>query len=112
MAVASGLTILVRTLEFYIKVSTLPNIYSLLRLYSPEALEQHGLCRVISYIVQSLSAEKAFGAKLSSPIKAQLPPKWNTMGNAGHFLVNVGTVFASEAIYAAYTRLRHRLCTT
>ncbi|KIP06021.1 hypothetical protein PHLGIDRAFT_30681 [Phlebiopsis gigantea 11061_1 CR5-6] len=50
--------------------------------------EQHGLCRAISYIVQSLSAERAFGAKLASPIKVQLSPKVSTLGNAGDFLIN------------------------
>ncbi|KAF7791240.1 hypothetical protein EIP86_002254 [Pleurotus ostreatoroseus] len=50
--------------------------------------EQHGLCRVISYIIQSLSAERTFGTKLSSPIKVQLPPKWSTLGTAGDFLIN------------------------
>ena len=51
--------------------------------------EQHGLCRAISYIIQSLSAEKAFGAKLASPIKAQLPQKTASPGNAADFLINV-----------------------
>ncbi|EKM55702.1 uncharacterized protein PHACADRAFT_256512 [Phanerochaete carnosa HHB-10118-sp] len=50
--------------------------------------EQHGLCRSISYIIQSLSAERAFGAKLASPIKVQLPPKVTVLGNAGDFLIN------------------------
>ncbi|OCH95639.1 hypothetical protein OBBRIDRAFT_745433 [Obba rivulosa] len=49
--------------------------------------QQHGLCRVISYIIQSLSAERAFGLKLSSPIKAHVPPKWSTVGTAGDFMV-------------------------
>ncbi|GJE86851.1 high-temperature-induced dauer-formation protein-domain-containing protein [Phanerochaete sordida] len=50
--------------------------------------EQHGLCRAISYIIQSLSAERAFGAKLASPIKVQLPAKAAVLGNAGDFLIN------------------------
>ncbi|KAI0083976.1 high-temperature-induced dauer-formation protein-domain-containing protein [Irpex rosettiformis] len=50
--------------------------------------EQHGLCRVVSYIVQSMSAEHAFGTKLSSTIKVTLPPKANFLGNAGDFLIN------------------------
>ena len=54
--------------------------------------EQHGLCRAVSYIVQSLSAERAFGAKLASPIKAQLPPKISTLGNAGDFLISVSVI--------------------
>ncbi|CAL1704126.1 unnamed protein product [Somion occarium] len=49
--------------------------------------EQHGLCRAISYIVQSLSAERAFGQKLASPIKAHIPQKWAALGSAADFLI-------------------------
>ncbi|KAI0684267.1 high-temperature-induced dauer-formation protein-domain-containing protein [Cytidiella melzeri] len=60
--------------------------------------EQHGVCRVISYIVQSLSAENAFGIKLATPIKVQLPPKLNFLGSAGDFLVNaVYTMIATTS---------------
>lgn len=52
-------------------------------------LEQHGLCRALSYIVQTLSAEHAFGAKLGSPIKVQLPARWNTQGTLADFMINV-----------------------
>jgi hypothetical protein len=52
-------------------------------------LDQHGLCRAISYIIQSLSAERTFGNKLAAPIKVQLPPKATVVGNAGDFLINV-----------------------
>ncbi|TCD66472.1 hypothetical protein EIP91_001352 [Steccherinum ochraceum] len=50
--------------------------------------EQHGVCRAISYIVQSLSAEHAFGLKLASPLKVAVPQKRGTAGNGGDFLVN------------------------
>jgi len=50
--------------------------------------EQHGLCRAVSYILQSLSAEHAFGVKLVSPLKVSIPQKWGAIGNAGDFLVN------------------------
>ncbi|KAI0078173.1 hypothetical protein K474DRAFT_1683933 [Panus rudis PR-1116 ss-1] len=50
--------------------------------------EQHGLCRAISYIVQSLSAERAFCQKLTSPIKGHIPQKWVQMGNAADFLIH------------------------
>ncbi|KAJ7581051.1 high-temperature-induced dauer-formation protein-domain-containing protein [Mycena floridula] len=50
--------------------------------------QQHGLCRALSYIIQTLSAEPAFGAKLVNPIKAQLPAKWNTLGTAADFMIN------------------------
>ncbi|KAI0362682.1 hypothetical protein OH77DRAFT_1500300 [Trametes cingulata] len=49
--------------------------------------EQHGMCRVLSYMIQSLSAERSFGLKLTSPLKAQIPQKWATMGTAGDFMV-------------------------
>ncbi|CDO70695.1 hypothetical protein BN946_scf184798.g10 [Trametes cinnabarina] len=49
--------------------------------------EQHGMCRVLSYMIQGLSAERAFGLKLSGPLKAHIPQKWATTGNAGDFLV-------------------------
>jgi hypothetical protein len=51
--------------------------------------EQHGLCRALSYIVQTLSADPAFGPKLTKPVKAQLPVKWNAAGTAADFMINV-----------------------
>lgn len=51
--------------------------------------EQHGMCRVLSYLIQSLSAQRAFGAKLSSPIRAQIPQKFSAMGTAGDFMIHV-----------------------
>jgi hypothetical protein len=53
--------------------------------------EQHGLCRALSYIIQTLSAEPAFGLKLSGPIKAPIHSKWNPGGTAADFLINVST---------------------
>ncbi|KAI6006026.1 high-temperature-induced dauer-formation protein-domain-containing protein [Pisolithus albus] len=49
--------------------------------------QQHGLCRSISYIVQTLSAEPAFGKKLHLPVKIQLPTKWSTPGTAADFMI-------------------------
>lgn len=51
--------------------------------------EHHGLCRAISYILQALSAERAFNDRLTSPIRMQLPAKWAIAGNAGDFMINV-----------------------
>ncbi|TBU66059.1 high-temperature-induced dauer-formation protein-domain-containing protein [Dichomitus squalens] len=50
--------------------------------------EQHGMCRVLSYLIQSLSAERAFGQKLSSPVRGQIPQKYSTMGTAGDFMIH------------------------
>ena len=54
------------------------------------ATEQHGLCRALSYIIQTLSAEHAFGLRLTFPIKsAHIPAKWNVGGAAADFMINV-----------------------
>ncbi|VDB97691.1 unnamed protein product [Peniophora sp. CBMAI 1063] len=51
--------------------------------------QQHGLCRALSYIIQTLSAEHAFGLKLSFPTRpAHLPAKWNVGGAAADFMIN------------------------
>ncbi|THU95339.1 hypothetical protein K435DRAFT_755788 [Dendrothele bispora CBS 962.96] len=50
--------------------------------------EQHGICRALSYIIQTLSAEPSFGLKLLAPVKAQLPAKWHTSGTMADFLIN------------------------
>jgi len=54
--------------------------------YAPE---QHGLCRALSYIVQTLSGEKSFGARLSGPIKGQVPAKYNNGGTMTDFFIQV-----------------------
>jgi hypothetical protein len=60
------------------------------RLYSNSVTEQHGLCRALSYIIQTLSAEHAFGLRLTFPIKsAHIPAKWNVAGAAADFMINV-----------------------
>ncbi|RXW24176.1 hypothetical protein EST38_g1654 [Candolleomyces aberdarensis] len=49
---------------------------------------QHGLCRAISYIIQALSAEPAFGVKLAEPMKALPTTTWNGVGTGGDLLVH------------------------
>lgn len=58
-------------------------------------LEQHGLCRAVSYIVQTLTAESTFCLKLTTPLKAQVPQKWGTLGHAADFMINVSNTFVS-----------------
>ncbi|KAF9483787.1 hypothetical protein BDN70DRAFT_851104 [Pholiota conissans] len=50
--------------------------------------QQHGVCRAISYIVQTLSAEPSFGLNLGNPIKAQIPTKWGPVDSAADFLIH------------------------
>ncbi|EIN03674.1 hypothetical protein PUNSTDRAFT_47999 [Punctularia strigosozonata HHB-11173 SS5] len=49
--------------------------------------QQHGLCRALSYIIQTLSAERAFGMKLTTPMKTPLPAKYNAQGTLGDFMI-------------------------
>ena len=67
----------------------LPAWVFILSSYPSEFIEQQGLCRSLSYIIQTISAEKAFAAKLNAPIKVQVPPKWHIPGTAADFLINV-----------------------
>ncbi|THH08544.1 hypothetical protein EW145_g2645 [Phellinidium pouzarii] len=55
---------------------------------SKDKQEQHGLCRAISYIVQTLSAERAYNDKLVAPIRMHLPSRWASQGSAGDFMIN------------------------
>ncbi|KAI6028312.1 high-temperature-induced dauer-formation protein-domain-containing protein [Pisolithus orientalis] len=49
--------------------------------------QQLGLCRALSYIIQTLSAEPAFGNKLCLPVKIAIPAKWSTPGTAADFMI-------------------------
>ncbi len=85
------------------RASLFSNIYSA----SDKELEQHGLCRAISYIIQTLSAESAFGLQLTFPVKAaHLPAKWNVGGAAADFMINVsfGVILAGTCLSFTTTR--------
>ena len=51
--------------------------------------EQHSVCRAISYIIQTLSAEPSFGSRLNHPIGIQLPTKWGPVDTAAEFVIHV-----------------------
>lgn len=57
--------------------------------HSTLLLEQHGVCRAISYIIQTLSAETAFGQQLSKPVRVQIPTKWGPVDTVADFLIHV-----------------------
>jgi hypothetical protein len=45
---------------------------------------------MLSYVIQTLSAEHAFGLRLTFPIKsAFIPAKWNVGGSTADFMINV-----------------------
>ncbi|WVQ82249.1 hypothetical protein IAT38_004377 [Cryptococcus sp. DSM 104549] len=47
----------------------------------------HGLLRLLSYLLQTLSAEPAFGASLNQTIRLPIPGKWAVTGSAADFMV-------------------------
>ncbi|EJD53359.1 hypothetical protein AURDEDRAFT_111005 [Auricularia subglabra TFB-10046 SS5] len=68
----------------------MPDIVVYLLTFSLELKDKphnHGLCRALSYIVQSLSAEAAFGKCLGSPVKVRVPTKWQTTGTIADFMI-------------------------
>lgn len=58
--------------------------------------ENHGLCRALSYIIQTLSAERSFGDKLSQPVRIQVPAKWQTVGTTADFMITVGQLLIAS----------------
>lgn len=67
-------------------------IYDLPNLSDCAFLDNHGLCRALSYIIQSLSAEAAFAQCLTSPVKVRIPAKWQTVGTTADFMITVSLV--------------------
>ncbi|GHJ86806.1 hypothetical protein NliqN6_3208 [Naganishia liquefaciens] len=48
---------------------------------------QHGLLRMLSYILQALSADRTFGPALNEPLRINIPAKWVVGGHASDFLI-------------------------
>ncbi|GFZ44221.1 hypothetical protein JCM24511_01943 [Saitozyma sp. JCM 24511] len=47
----------------------------------------HGLLRMLSYLLQTLSADQAFAQALTSPIRLSIPAKWAVPGSAADFMI-------------------------
>ncbi|KZV94087.1 hypothetical protein EXIGLDRAFT_528487, partial [Exidia glandulosa HHB12029] len=68
----------------------MPDVIAYLLAFSLELKDKpqnHGLCRAISYIIQSLSAETAFAQCLTSPVKVRIPAKWQVAGTTADFMI-------------------------
>jgi hypothetical protein len=55
---------------------------------------QHGLLRLLSYLLQTLSADQAFAEALNQPVKVSVPAKWAVQGSAGDFMIVVSASLA------------------
>ncbi|WWC70472.1 uncharacterized protein I206_104423 [Kwoniella pini CBS 10737] len=47
----------------------------------------HGLLRLLSYLLQTLSADKAFAVSLNQTIRMAIPSKWAVTGTAADFMI-------------------------
>jgi hypothetical protein len=52
-------------------------------------LAHHGLLRLLSYVLQTLSADQAFALCLNQSIRLNVPAKWAVAGTAADFLIVV-----------------------
>ncbi|KAG6376070.1 high-temperature-induced dauer-formation protein-domain-containing protein [Boletus reticuloceps] len=77
--------------------------------------QQHGLCRALTYIIQTLSAEPAFGNKLSAPVKVSIPAKWAIPGTAADFMITLqrlGCSIRSTLLLLSRYRMLRRISRT
>jgi hypothetical protein len=49
----------------------------------------HGLLRLLSYLLQTLSVEQAFATVLNQPMRLGVPSKWAVQGSTADFLIVV-----------------------
>jgi hypothetical protein len=49
----------------------------------------HGLLRLLSYVLQTLSADQAFALCLNQTIRLNVPAKWAVSGTAADFMIVV-----------------------
>lgn len=55
----------------------------------------HGLLRLLSYVLQTLSADAAFAQCLNQSVRLGVPAKWAVAGTAADFLIVVSYLFVS-----------------
>jgi len=61
----------------------------------------HGLLRMCAYILQTLSADRAFGIAItSSPVTLTLPAKYVVPGTAADFLITVSSSLLLSAFFS------------
>ena len=58
----------------------------------------HGLLRLLSYVLQTLSADKAFAECLNQSVKLGVPAKWAVAGTAADFLIVVSPLFSFSVL--------------
>lgn len=73
---------------------TSPSLFSLgptcpLTLARSRRAAQNGLLRLLSYLLQTLSANEPFGKSLNQTIRTAIPARWGVSGSAVDFMIVV-----------------------
>jgi hypothetical protein len=55
----------------------------------PRHSAHHGLLRMLSYILQAMSADREFGVALNKPLSITVPVKWSVQGSTADFMIVV-----------------------
>ncbi|WVO16453.1 hypothetical protein L204_104130 [Cryptococcus depauperatus] len=67
----------------------------------------HGLLRLLAYLLQTISAEPAFGKNLNQTIRMSVPNKWTVAGSAADFMIvsiySIATTSGLNPLFPALT---------
>lgn len=64
-----------------------PVAHPLTLLHSLTRAAQNGLLRLLSYLLQTLSANEPFGKSLNQTIRIPVPARWGVTGSAVDFMI-------------------------
>lgn len=68
---------------------------------------QHGLLRLLSYLLQALSADQGFAQAINQPLRQTVPAKWAVTGNAADFMIvsiySIATTPGLNSLFPALT---------
>lgn len=68
---------------------------------------QHGMLRLLAYLLQSLSADPGFATAINQPLRQPVPAKWAVQGNAADFMIvsiySIATTPGLNTLFPALT---------
>lgn len=68
---------------------------------------QHGMLRLLAYLLQTLSADPGFATAINQPLRQPMPAKWAVQGNAADFMIvsiySIATTPGLNSLFPALT---------
>ncbi|BEJ11066.1 hypothetical protein CspHIS471_0104880 [Cutaneotrichosporon sp. HIS471] len=68
---------------------------------------QHGMLRLLAYLLQTLSADQGFATAINQPLRQPVPAKWAVQGNASDFMIvsiySIATTPGLNTLFPALT---------